>query len=312
MLRAVAAVFVLLLIVVHVPAPVRAGVPPPQWTVGDYWEYTVRTAVEQGLVLNGTVRATIRELGPILVKNTTWTAYRTLLGGSGDVQNAGSGPRVHGRWTIAGEQWVESGNFKVVRAVSQVDGNGTADPFRVPFSFQVQNTTENAVLNDTWRYPLEVGTSGALVTNTTSRERLWFRLGFTTNESTSGGTYRRTLRLSVENASRVSAPAGTFDTLEVRIGWPSGDTDVWYYSAAVGNNVRTETRNRTGATLAESTLRAYRYHAAEPPAGLLSPEATVGLIGGATAAAIAAAVLLVRRRRKGGRAAGEPGPSGPT
>ncbi len=28
--------------------------------------------------------------------------------------------------------------------------------------------------------------------------------------------------------------------------------------------------------------------------------------------AIAAAVLLVRRRRKGGRAAGEPGPSGPT
>lgn len=297
---------VLLLVVVLLAAarPARADVEAPRWSAGDFWDYRVRIAVEDGLlILNGTLRVTVASLGPAVVKNATVVAYTTQLVGRGDVQTSGTGPQVHGRWNLSGEQRVESVGFKVVSSVTEVDANGVADPF-IPFWFQVQNATESAILTDTWQYPLDVGKAGTLVTNTSFRERVRFGYGTTSQDTTAQGTYNRSLAFDARGASRVTAPAGGFDALELRIAWPSGETDSWFYSAAVGNNVRTETRNATGGKVAEGELLTYRYRALEPPASFLGlPLMTWSVVAGAVAGASIAAVawfLLRRRRGRGG------------
>jgi len=286
------------------------------WTVGDFWMYDVETVVEAGLVLNGTVRATVSDFGPRTVKGVSVTVFATILTGGGSVRGSAGGPHVDGRWSYAGEQWVEAEGFKIVRSVLQIDANGTAPPFS--FSFQVQNTTENEVVSDTWHYPIDVGSTGTLVTNTTSTERVRFRYGLLAVDSTATGTYVRNLSLRVAGAPEVRSVAGRFPSLEVHVGWPTGEVDTWFYAPFVGNNARTETYNETGVRVAESSLRSFRYHASEPAASLFGvpPAIALGLIGGAVAGAAAAALLLQRHRRRTRdvlRTAREPPPPpGPT
>ena len=295
-MRAPCIALLAILVLAATSATGRAAADAPRWAVGDFWEYDVETVVEAGLVLNGTVRATVSDFGTRTVTGAAMRAFTTILSGGGSVHGPENGPHVDGRWSYAGEQWVEAAGFKVVRSVVQIDANGTAPPFG--FSFQVQNTSENEVVSDTWRYPIDVGTTGTLVTNTTATERVRIRYGLFTEDSTAAGTYLRTVALLVAGASEVRAEAGTFSSLEVRVAWPSGDVDTWFYAPAIGNNARTESRNATGAKIAASSLRSYRYQAGDPPFPLgLSPPIAAALIGGIVAGA-AVAILVLRRRRR--------------
>ena len=296
-MRRAAVAFVVLLALVSFPMA-RAAVDAPRWSIGDFWDYALDIVVEQGLILNGTLHVEVVSLGVPPLAGANGTAYETRLTGGGDVRNASGAPQFRGRWTFAGEQWVDAMGFKVLKSVSAIDANGTVEPFSLFFSFQVQNTTENAVVSDTWRYPLDVGKTGAYVTNTTSTESVRFRYGGIPNESTRSATYIRTLGLSVTRSSVVRVDAGTFDALTIRVAWPDGEVDLWSYAPAVGNNARTETYNEAGSKVAESSLRSFRYQAGEASTGLLSlpPIAWYGLLLAAVASAVVA--VLVRRRRR--------------
>ncbi len=286
-----------LLVLSALAATGRGAADAPRWTVGDFWKYDVDTTVEAGLVLNGTVTATVVHLGPKTVKGVPVTVFETILAGGGSVRGSANGPRVAGTWSYAGEQWVDAAGFKVVRSVSQIDANGTATPF--DFSFQVQNTTENEVRSDTWHYPVDVGTTGTFVTNTTSSERIRVRFGVVTDEMTATATYERTLLLNVTSAPEVRVAAGSFASFDVRVGWPSGEVDHWFYAPAVGNNARTETYNETGAKIAESSLRSFRYQAAEASPSVLGlPPLIAYVVSGGAVAGAALAILVVRQRRR--------------
>jgi len=301
-----------ILVLASLPGTGRAAADAPRWTVGDFWEYDIETLVQADLVLNGTVRATVSDLGPRTVKGAAVDAFTTVLTGGGKVEGPPEVGSVTGRWSYAGEQWVDARTFTVVRSVLQIDANGTAPPFG--FSFLVQNTTEHEVVSDTWHYPIDIGTTGTLVTDTTATERVRIRYGLFLVDSDVTATYRRSVSLYVSDAPKVRVAAGTFPSLEVDVGWPTGDVDKWFYAPSIGNNARTESYDEGGTRVAASSLRAFRYQAGEPPFpfGLSAPiaAALAGAVGAGTA--VAFWVLLRGRRLHQGTAESPPRPRGPT
>lgn len=279
--------------------PGAAAVDGPSITPGDAWTYATNMTVAEDFYLRGqvTVHALARE--PRTVEGVALDVLRMALDGQGDAGgtfDTGIGRvRVTGSWRLTGEEWLEADGLKVVRSLVDVRANGTVhtDPFPQGFLFTLTNTTTFRIVEDTWRYPLDVGDEGTLVAVMNATEDSRFQWGGVSDPDHSEGVGAVSIAFVAEAQETVSVPAGSFDALRIRQSREDGSYEIVHYAPRAGNAVRTEARNGTGATLGSADLVGYRYQALEP-AGFL------GLTGALLilfAAIISATVAFALRKR---------------
>ncbi|HYM39886.1 MAG TPA: hypothetical protein VEY12_07055 [Thermoplasmata archaeon] len=286
----------------------------PSWTAGDFWTYRTNTTLTPGLNLTGTATSTVTGTTATATGGTPVDAYRVVLTGSGTAAGhltTGNGTiAVTGSWTLTGEERFEPRDLHPIYSLLDLSVNGTYQ-YVVPYSLRLQNTTTYAILSDGWGYPWVAGSSGNVTAAYNFTQDLYSSSGGHVHQN---GTGRWTLGFSLGDAVQLSAPAGTFESFPVREAAPDGTWQRLFYSAAVGNNVRTESYDRGGNLTAVSTLVAYRYHAAEPSNWLgLSTDQWLLVLGAVAVAATATAFLVVRRRRiRRNRSRGDESPREPT
>lgn len=275
----------------------------PRLIEGDFWEYETNSSLEGILWLNGSYRYEMSGEDDVVVSGVAYHVYVLDLIGDGPIegdltfQNA-TMPGA-GTWRIAGRDHLSSSGLKSVYGFVDIRANGTLlPPVNLPWSFRLQNTTQDRILADTWTFPLYDGKAGTLVTDSTSLVEVTLQLGTgppimnTTETATT-----RTIAFQVIDEQPVSLPIGTVDTFVIRETWPDGSVDVLYYSDAVGGNVVVESYNETGVRTGRSALVAYAYAAGAAPPDLLLglPPPAWAAIG--VAAALAVVSILVYRRR---------------
>ncbi|MFA5895527.1 MAG: hypothetical protein WC985_01300 [Thermoplasmata archaeon] len=294
--RLAALLFVTVLIALL--APVRAeSLDRPSLTVGDYWTYRTNTSFEAGFDLLGQVTSSVTAGESATVLNVPQDVFRVVLNGSGTISGQVSGPvgtgSVSGTWIVTGEELLETDQLKTVSSVLDLSVDGLFQGV-VPFSIRATNTTTYHVVFDGWRFPVSVGSSGAVNLSYVYTQD-FFAFG---NQSHARGAGNLTLTYSMGNGISLDTPAGRFTAYPIREAWPDGTYDERYFSAAVGNDVKTESYNGTGVLVSTAILQSYRYQVLEPARflgltlvewGLLVPIlAGVGIVG----------IVLWRRSRK--------------
>ncbi|OGS48589.1 MAG: hypothetical protein A3K68_05580 [Euryarchaeota archaeon RBG_16_68_13] len=291
----------------------------PSLTPGDWWTYASNTTLLDGFWLAG--RVTFRVESPAVreVLGASVPVFVVSVDGSG--RTKGTFPSnvtpipITGEWRLSGEQWLERGELKVIARILDLSGNGTLhmDPFLQTFNFRFQNTTKYRILDDGWRFPIDVGDEGQVTTRFNATEDLSYRWGVFRNTTRSTGEANQTLSYRAEGSTNVTTSAGIFASVRTRETWPDGSFDLLYYSSAVGNNARTETYNATGTLVVSTELLSYRYQALEPPGFLGLTLVQWAIVVPVVAGTLAALVYIRRRRRRSAipPIAGEPGPPFP-
>ena len=277
----------------------------PAWTPGDFWTYRTNITVVPGLNLTGSATSVVAGTYPTATGGGTVDAIRAILSGSGtaggNVTTSNGTITVTGQWTLTGETRFEPRDLHPVYSLVDLSVNGTyhfAAPFPIPLPFvlRLQNTTTYEILADSWSYPLVVGTSGNLTAAYNFTEDLYRPLANPLHQNGSG---RSTFAFSVSAAVPVPTAAGTFEAYPVREDHPDGSWQRAYYSAAVGNDVRTESYDRRGNLTSVDALVAYRYQALEPATFLgLTLVGWVILVAVAAVAGAGFGLFIRRRRRK--------------
>lgn len=284
--------------------PTVQAVAAPTLTVGDFWVYSTNTTADAGFDLVGQVSFTIVSRGPTPISGRTYDAVRVTVSGHGAVTGRFPTPLgdfpVTGTWIVTGTETLETLGYKVVSSVLDLQASGSVQmtPLTQDFSLHVQNTTTFDILNDSWRFPREVGDSGSVTMRYDSVEDFRFQLGLVENQNHTQGS--GTLRLNYSMSAETSAPtqAGTFDAFQIREDWPDGRQEVSLYAPAVGNDARREMYNRTGAQIVGAELVSYRYQALEPATFLGLATAQWTIVLAVIAAAVGIAVIFLIRRRK--------------
>ncbi|HKZ98981.1 MAG TPA: hypothetical protein VJ326_05275 [Thermoplasmata archaeon] len=310
--RGAVALIVLILTACSLSVPGSARADAPALRVGDSWTYRTNTSFAEGFVLNGTARFTLAARGNVSVEGTDHDAFRVEIRGEGAIHgevpvNGGSVP-ISGTWDLVGEELLTASGLKVVSSLLELLAQGVTQPFSQPFVLRVRNLTRFTILDDSWRFPVDVGDAGSVRSRFNASEDVSFRYSLFDDTSNSNGTGERTLAYRVESRSDVQTPAGRFEAYAIRETWPDGRYDVLHFAAAVGNNARTQSYNETGAQVATTELVAYRYQALEP-ATFLGLTATGWAIGLIVASVTTAAASWAWRRR---RMALRPPPTPPT
>src|SRR2546427_215439 len=72
--------------------------------------------------------------------------------------------RASGSWVLSGNEVLESAGLKVISSVLDLEASGTlhTEPVAIPFQLSVQNTTTFRIVDDSWRFPLEIGNSSVV------------------------------------------------------------------------------------------------------------------------------------------------------
>lgn len=273
----------------------------PSLTPGDSWTYHANSTLSPGLVIDGTVTATVaaRETDPVL--GVSMDVFRVNMTGSGSasgrVNSPGFSGSVTGAWVLTGQELLETSELKVVSSTLDVLVNGTYAGF-IGFTFRVQNTTELRILDDSWQYPLAVNSTGDLQAEGSYTQDVYMSNGH--NRTTGSGSW--TISFALGSPESVPTAAGTFESYPIRETWPDGTFTETDLSPVVGNAVEIRSYNATGALLATQTLTAYRYQALETPT-FLGLSLVEWALAGAVAAGILIAAFVVLRRRRRVRAA---------
>lgn len=296
--------------------PGAAAIDGPAITPGDAWTYATNMTVAEDFYLCGqvTVRALARE--PRTVEGVALDVLRMALDGQGDAGgtfDTGVGRvRVTGSWRLTGEEWLEADGLKVVRSLVDVRANGTvhSDPFPQGFLFTLTNTTTFRILEDTWRYPLDVGDEGILVALMNATEDSRFQWSGVSDPDHSEGVGNVSLAFVAEARETVSVPAGSFDALRIRQTREDGSYEIVHYAPRAGNAVRTEARNGTGATLGSADLVSYRYQALEP-AGFLGLDGLTWALLLLLFATVTSATVTFALRKRFAKPPPEPRAEGP-
>jgi len=292
-------VLLLVAALLAVPSGGRAeSVEKPKLTAGDFWTYRTNTSFEAGFELEGLVTSVVASTEATTILGVAHDVFRVVVNGSGSVSGEVSGPygtgSVTGTWIATGEELFEADQLKRVSSVLDLAVDGL---FRgvAPFSVRATNTTLYRLIVDSWRFPLTVGSNGSveLVYDYTQDFFLF------ANQTHSTGSGNLTLEFLLGSVTTLDTPAGRFAAYPVQETWPDGAWDRAYFSPTVGNDVKTESYNATGALVSTTVLRSYRYQALEPARflGLTSTDwgILVALVSGT---AIVGFVLWRRSRRK--------------
>lgn len=278
-----------------VAGSVRADeVARPSLTVGDSWTYRTNSTLPSGFVLDGQFTSTVAAVAPSGNVSLKLAGSGTA---SGYVRAPSGGGLAAGHWTLAGEDVLEPLGFEITYSLLDLIVNGSYQGL-IPFRIHITNTTAVGIIQDAWRFPWTTGSSGgvSLVLNYTQDAVL--DAGSYSNSTHADGTAPWTFVYSMENATTLTTPAGTFTAYPIHRAWPDGSLDVAYFAPDVGNDVATQSFNGTGALVASSQLLAYRYQALEPPTFLGLTVVGWAIVAGAAAAVVVIAVLIRRRRRK--------------
>src|SRR3990172_5111306 len=241
-----------------------AGYEPPGLRPGDFWTYRTNTSLASGFFLEGT--ATLR----VLARET-----RTVEGVSVDVY----------RLSLNG--------------LGTTNGTLHTEPVSLAFQLSVQNTTTVRFVDDTWRFPFQVGDSGAADARLNFSEDFRLFYGLPTTPFHSEGLAWQNVTYVAEAEVSVEAPAGSFDTVRIRRTYEDGTYVLSFHAPAAGNDARSETHNGSGA-LASAELIAYRYQALEPSRFLGLTVGDWTIAGVAALAAVGSGAFLwdLRRRRR--------------
>jgi hypothetical protein len=271
--------------------------------VGDFWAYRTNTSFTEGFVLDGTATFRLDAREDVAVEGVGYDAFRVAITGAGridgEVRLDGGSVPVSGTWDLVGEEILEASGLKIVSSLLELTAEGVTQPFDQPFTLRVRNLTTFSILQDAWRFPVDVGDEGFVRSRFNATEDITFRYSIFENSSASNGTGERTVLYRVDGTSTVTTAAGTFAAYAIRETWPDGRVDILHLAPAAGNNARTESYNETGAPVARTELAAYRYQALEPPRFLgLTLESWAVAGAGAAAAAAGIAWSVIRRRRR--------------
>lgn len=275
-----------------------AALERPRYAEGDYWTYATNLTEAFGLRFVGNTTAQAGRTAPVDVEGTSVNALEVLASGGGTfaatVEGFGS---IAGTWTVTGTEFWEAEGWKAVRSFARIVAEGEI-PGTPPVAvhFELANDTARVITEDTWRWPIAAGATGATVERWNVTQNLTVQFsGFPPqwNESAVEGTFVTTFaHLRTE---QVTVPAGTFDADVIREVRPEGVVRMRWFAPRVGNDVRVEGYNETGDRVTTSELVAYRYVAGVPP----PPFPWIPVVLGALAvAAVALGALLVRRRRQ--------------
>lgn len=264
----------------------------PALTVGDYWTYDTVSTVTAGVLLRGTLTSRVADLETASIAGTPQEVYRVILNGTGTARVTFGSTRVSARWTLTGEDLLESSQLKVVEGLLGLSIAGTSP---APFTIEVQNATTYRILDDGWRFPLSSGATGSVRMDYNFSQTIYSSF-FNTTTAAGNGTW--TLGYAMDALTAVSVPAGTFESYPINETWPDGGVVRAYFAASVGNDVRTENYNDTGVLTSTTNLTAYRYQAAEPPTFLGLTAIQWIVIAAAVAIGTLGMVIHLRRRRR--------------
>lgn len=284
-------------------SPAAGALSGPRLTGGDSWTYRTNTSLGGAFYLRGDVTLTATGNEPFSVGGTTYDAVRFSLSGTGTANGSvptdlGSTP-ASGTWVLSGSQVLESAGLKVISSILDLEASGTLHvaPVAIPFQLSVQNTRTFQILDDSWRFPIEIGNTSVVATrmNFTEDFRLVYGLQTTARHTLGNPWWNVTYALETQIA--LDTPAGHFDAYRIRESAPDGTYSLFYYAPAAGNDARTESYKGT-SQVATTELTSYRYQALEPARflGLTGADwAIVGLVVGAIAITVAA--WWLRRHR---------------
>ena len=247
---------------VFVSPPARAQGNAPQWTAGDYWEYTGQVEIFNAS-FDALVRQEVEGTSPLTMGGMTYDTYRCrmtlLLTG------------LQSNHTASGEKNVQLSTLSPVRSETTMDGRLTNITYQPPFEL--------------YRFPLHNGQN-------------WSTTSFTTITYDGNSTsFNWTQAVTVSGPETIVVPAGTFEafnetarTMEPgHVGWPS------FYSDDVGNEIRA-----WGSFLGTippflMELKSYNYQHAS---GLVWVLLIVVIVVVAVAAVVAALLVISRKKRR--------------
>jgi len=287
-----------------------AAVSAPLLTPGDSWTYRTNTSIGGAFYLVGNVTLTTKGGERVSVEGTTYDAVRFALSGAGTASGTVAtqlGPtRASGSWVLSGNEVLESAGLKVISSVLDLEASGTlhAAPVAIPFQLSVQNTTTFRLVDDSWRFPLEIGNSSVVARRMNFSEDFRFFYGLQSTPLHSQGSLWWNATYTLEAQIAVDTPAGHFDAYRIREAAPDGTYGLFCYAPATGNDARTEAYNGT-AKVATSELTSYRYQALEP-ARFFGLTGTDWAIAGTAVAAVGGVVVILWLRRR--RQSRPPGP----
>lgn len=293
-----------LFVAVLTQAPPAAGYEAPGLRPGDFWTYRTNTSLASGFFLEGTATLRVLARETRTVEGVSVDVYRLSLNGLGTANGRfdtdfGSTP-ASGSWILTGEELIESRGLKSVSSVLDLETNGTlhTEPVSLAFQLSVQNTTTIRFVDDTWRFPFQVGDFGAANARLNFSEDFRLFYGLPTTPVHSEGLAWQNVTYVAEAGVSVEAPAGSFDTVRIRRTYEDGSYVLSFHAPAAGNNARSETHNESGS-LASAELIAYRYQALEPSRflGLTIGDWTIAAVA-AVAAVGSGAFWWDRRRRR--------------
>lgn len=293
-----------------VATPASGAVNAPLLTAGDSWTYRTNTSIGGAFYLIGDVTLTTNGRERVSVEGTTYDAVRFALSGAGSangtVATQFGSTRASGSWVLSGNEVLESAGLKVVSSVLDLEASGTlhAEPVAIRFQLSVQNTTTFRIVDDSWRFPLEIGSSSVVASRMNFSEDFRFFYGFQSTPLHTQGSLWWNVTYTLEAQVAVDTPAGHFDAYRIREAAPDGRYSLFYYAPATGNDARTEAYNGT-SEVATSELTSYRYQALEP-ARFFGLTGSDWAIAGIAVAAVGSAVAVLRLRRR--RRSRPPGP----
>lgn len=275
----------------------------PVLSIGDRWTYATNTSGAQALFFTGPVTFAVDARVPLEVNGTRHEVFRVTVSGSGEAEGIVdlNGTRFHvdGTWTLVGEEFLSTTALKILSSYLQVIAEGRTEPLNLALTIRLENTTTVEILEDSWRFPVEEGDAGHVTARFHSTEQFLARAGIYAESSSSNGTGVRTIAFEAGPIARTEVTAGAFDAIRIEERWPDGRRTSSYFATSVGNNVRTESFDETGARVASSELVSFRYQAGEPgsflDAGIVIPAAVA-----AGAIAVPAVAWALRRRRARG------------
>jgi len=289
----------------------------PVISIGDFWTYATNTTATEGFYLIGPITFTIAGRATITIEGSPVEVFRVSVGGEGvamgTIETAFGHVAATGSWRIVGEEALAIDGLKIVSSVLDLRANGTlhTDPIAQRFALRFQNTTTFDILEDTWRFPVDVGDSGLVRAEANWTEDVAIQYGFVSDASRTSGRAIRRIDFLAEARETVQTPLGPFSALRLREIWPDGSHELLFFSSDVGNNVRTEAYDANGRLVGSTNLESYRYQAREPVTALGLTYLQWSIVAAVAAGASATIAIVWRRRRRASPPALGPPTSGP-
>lgn len=299
----------------------------PNYLTGDYWKYTIvgdvrsligeAPARDTSLAIVGTRVVSVTNTGPDGIDMVESTSIKFI--GSFDYTDD-SGKRqdveVYVKLSLDSKRSLRGDEAGETSAKGDLVMNSSFTGGRFTSSVVLRAHTETDLLENSWNFPLVEGQRGRAVTRIETKLQ-WASPG--SSGASSSYTYltTATTKYAVGEPENLTVAAGRFGAVPID-SWtnttvqgnesqlfllPSldyGNHSRAYYSAEVGNSIRVEHFDPSGAKVMVESLSEYRYAKPSPwwaSSSLLEPTSVIGYLA-AGGGGVTSAWLLLRRRRR--------------